>query len=194
MQDRCCWQDFGSPSWAGSWGRQGNPGQWGQSNLGNWSPHPTLGVCICSDSFMLDPKTHHAIGVFSLMSQGYAGSSPLGNLGWLQVTTVAISFWFVFTSSALHNLLLLFQQMPKILYSSLELWGSRSTPLTGYFWCPPKWNQNLFLTLCSHGGSGMTRKLQPSFALVMFFSIWSSQNNFSELLKMLAPNKSVGEN
>lgn len=40
----------------------------------------------------------------------------------------------------------------------------------------------------------MTKKLQPSFGLVIFSSIWHSQNNFTEILKMLLPNKSVGEN
>lgn len=35
---------------------------------------------------------HTVLLVFSLVSQGYAGSSPVGHLGWLQVTTVPVSF------------------------------------------------------------------------------------------------------
>lgn len=52
----------------------------------------------------------------------------------------------------------------------------------------------LFLTPCFHGCSGMTRKLQPSSALVIFSSICHSQNNVREILKMLFCNKSVREN
>lgn len=52
----------------------------------------------------------------------------------------------------------------------------------------------LFLTPCFHGCSGMTRKLQPSSALVIFSSICHSQNNVREILKMFFCNKSVREN
>lgn len=77
-------------------------------------------------------------------------------------------------------------QIPKRVFSPLEFWGLCTAPVAGCLWSPPG-NQNLFVTLCIRGGSGMTRKLQPCFAPGRFSSVWC---NSSEPLQMLPPNKS----